>query len=51
MKFIKLSMIGLSLFMVSASYATDYYVSVNGAGNKDGSSWEMLLILRHGTTQ
>ena len=40
MKFIKLSMIGLSLFMVSASYATDYYVSVNGAGNKDGSSWE-----------
>lgn len=40
MKFIKFSMIGLSLFMVSAIYATDYYVSVNGAGSKDGSSWQ-----------
>lgn len=40
MKFIKLSMIGLSLFMVSASYATDYYVSVKGAGSKDGTSWQ-----------
>ena len=40
MKLIKFTLIGILLMVAIGSYATDYYVSVNGAGNKDGSSWE-----------
>ena len=40
MKLIKFTLIGILLMVAIGSYATDYYVSVNGVGNKDGSSWE-----------
>ena len=40
MKLIKFTLLGMLHLMAIGSYATDYYVNVNGAGSKDGSSWE-----------
>lgn len=40
MKMKKITLLLAGMLCASASFATDYYVSVQGAGSKDGSSWE-----------
>ena len=40
MKTKRFTLLLAGMLCASASFATDYYVSVDGAGNKDGSSWE-----------
>lgn len=40
MKTKRFTLLLAGMLSVSASFATDYYVSVDGAGTKDGSSWE-----------